>query len=181
MPGWSDGIPYESSAGASMSPTTHVDPCGLRFAATLTSIVLALALLTTSPLNITLLALQAIAFGLGALGSLQRAPYGLLFTSFVRPRLDPPAHTEDSRPPRFAQLVGLGFVTIALLGFATGSETLGQSATALALVAALLNATTGFCLGCGTYLLIRRLARAASIPATAPTATTNPTTTSANA
>jgi len=141
-----------------MSDSTRVDPRGLRFAAAITSAVLALALLSGSPWNVILLGLQAIVFALGAFGSLQRAPYGLLFSNFLRPRLGAPAETEDSRPPQFAQLVGLAFVAIALLGFLTGATVVGQIATAFALVAALLNATVGFCLGCETYLLVRRLA-----------------------
>ena len=141
-----------------MSDSTRVDPRGLRFAAAVTSAVLALALLSGSPWNVILLGLQAIVFALGASGSLQRAPYGLLFSRLVRPRIGAPAETEDSRPPQFAQLVGFLFVAIALLGFLTGATVVGQIATVFALVAALLNATVGFCLGCETYLLVRRLA-----------------------
>ena len=140
-----------------MSDSTRVDPRGLRFAAAVTSAVLALSFLTSSPWNVVLLGLQAVIFALGAFGSLQRAPYGLLFSKFVRPRLGAPTETEDSRPPQFAQLVGLAFVVVALLGFLTGATVVGLIATVFALVAALLNATVGFCLGCETYLLVRRL------------------------
>ena len=140
-----------------MSQSSRVDPRGLRFGAAITSAVLALSFLSSSPWNVVLLGLQAVIFALGAFGSLQRAPYGLLFSRFVRPRLGAPTETEDSRPPQFAQLVGLAFVVVALLGFLTGATVVGLIATAFALVAALLNATVGFCLGCETYLLVRRL------------------------
>lgn len=139
-----------------MSESTRVDPRGLRFAAALTSVVLALALVVGSPWNVLLLGLQAVVFALGAFGSLKSAPYGLLFTTFVRPRLAPPTETEDSKPPQFAQLVGLVFAGVALLGFLTGATLVGQIATVFALIAALLNATVGFCLGCETYLLLKR-------------------------
>jgi hypothetical protein len=113
--------------------------------------------------GVVLLGLQTIVFALGAFGSLQRAPYGLLFAKAVRPRIGAPAELEDARPPRFAQLVGFLFLVVALAGFLTGATVLGYVATAFALIAALLNATVGFCLGCEMYLALRRFtpARAA--------------------
>ena len=41
-------------------------------------------------------------------------------------------------------------------GYLLGVPALGAVATGLALVAALLNAATGFCLGCELYLIARR-------------------------
>ena len=99
---------------------------------------------------------RAVVFALGGFGSLQRAPYGLLFAKVIWPRLGTPAETEDARPPRFAQLVGLGFVVIALAGFLSGATLIGYVAAAFALIAALLNASVGLCLGCETYLVLRR-------------------------
>ena len=139
-----------------MSQPTQVDPRGLRFGAAITSAVLAISLVTPVKVVVVLLALQAIVFALGAFGSLQRAPYGLLFAKVVRPRLGAPAQTEDARPPRFAQLVGFGFLVIALAGFLSGAIFIGYVATAFALIAALLNAATGLCLGCEMYLAFRR-------------------------
>jgi hypothetical protein len=127
-----------------------VDPRGLRFAAALTTFVLALVLLTGSG---WLLAAQAVVF---ALGLTDNSPYGDLFRRFVRPRLGPPAVLEDARPPRFAQGVGLVFAVLGVVGFLTGSDLLALTATAAALVAAFLNAAFGVCLGCELYLLIRR-------------------------
>jgi hypothetical protein len=42
------------------------------------------------------------------------------------------------------------------VGFAAGWLVLALVATGLALVAALLNATVGLCLGCEMYLILRR-------------------------
>lgn len=105
-----------------------------------------------------MLALQGIVFALGALVGVGATPYALFFARVVRPRLAAPTEWEDARPPQFAQLVGLIFVAIALAGFLTGLTVLGFVATAAALVAALLNAATGLCLGCELYLITRRLA-----------------------
>ena len=139
-----------------MSQPTQVDPRGLRFVAGITSVVLAIALVTPIRVAVVLLGLQTIVFALGAFGSLPRAPYGLLFAKVVRPRIGAPAELEDSRPPRFAQLVGFLFLVIALTGFLSGATVVGYIATAFALIAALLNASVGFCLGCEMYLALRR-------------------------
>jgi predicted lipid-binding transport protein (Tim44 family) len=131
----------------------YVDPRGPRFAATITTIVLAVTLLTGSA---WLLGLQALVFGLAAVRGLQASPYSWLFRRFVRPRLAPPAELEDARPPQFAQAVGLGFAVVGLLGALTGLTPLFLAATVLALAAAFLNAAFGYCLGCEVYLIIRR-------------------------
>lgn len=133
----------------------QVDPRGLRFGATLTSIVLVIVLLTGSW---ALLAAQAVVFGVGAVFGLRYAPYGLIYQTLVRPRLGPPRELEDEGPPRFAQWVGAVFVLVGVVGYALSVPVLGLVATAFALVAAFLNAAFGLCLGCEVYLLIRRFA-----------------------
>jgi len=135
-----------------------IDPRGPRFAAILTSLVLAVVLLSGgSPLGTLLLAGQTVVFALGAFAGLQRAPYGVLYRRFVRPRLAPPAELEAEAPPRFAQLVGFGFALVGTLALVAGATTLGLAAVGLALAAAFLNAAFGFCLGCEVYLLARRV------------------------
>ena len=133
-----------------------IDPRGPRFAASLTSVVLALVLVTPTPIAVTLLALQTGVFGIGAMRGIQHTPYAWLFRSAVRPRLGAPHELEDPRPPRFAQAVGLGFAVVGLLGFASGLTAIALVATGFALAAALLNAVFGFCLGCEIYLLLHR-------------------------
>lgn len=135
----------------------QVDPRGMRFAATLTSIVLATAFVVDSPVRELLIGLQAVVFAFGAFGSVRRAPYGLVFARLIRPHLAPPEALEDARPPRFAQLVGFGFSTMSLLLLVLGLTTAGLVVAGFALAAALLNATVGLCVGCEGYLLLRRL------------------------
>ena len=135
----------------------QIDPRGARFAAAVTSVVLAAALLSPRPVAVVLIALQAVVFAVGAGLGVQRTPYAWVFRKLVRPRLGPPAELEDARPPRFAQLVGLVFAAVALIAFLVGADPVGLLATGLALVAALLNAVLGLCLGCELYLLSRRL------------------------
>jgi hypothetical protein len=133
----------------------YVDPRGPRFGAGLTTVVLAAVLLTGSG---WLLAAQAVVFGIGAVAGLRWAPYGVLFRRFVRPRLGPPAELEAEAPPRFAQGVGLGFALVGTVGYLAGAPLLGVVATAMALIAAFLNAAFDVCLGCEVHLRLARLA-----------------------
>jgi hypothetical protein len=135
------------------NPQTQIDVRGPRFGAWITTVVLAVVLVTGWW---PLLAAQAVVFAVGAFGGMRRAPYGVVFRHLVAPRLGPVQEREDPAPPRFAQGVGLGFAVVGVLGYALGVPVLGLVATALALVAALLNAAVGFCLGCEMYLLLNR-------------------------
>ena len=60
---------------------------------------------------------------------------------------------EDSRPPRFANLVGAVFLTAASVCWAAGLEVVGASLGGLVAGLALLAAATGFCTGCEAYKL----------------------------
>jgi len=151
----STDLPTTSRPATSTSPT-GVDPRGLRFAAWITTVVLAAVLLTRSG---WLLGFQTLVFAVGAGLGLRYAPYGQLFRRLLRPRLGPPKELEAEAPPRFAQAVGLVFATIGVIGFATGLTLLGVIATGFALVAAVLNAAFGLCLGCEMYLVLARLHR----------------------
>src|SRR5438874_6004317 len=82
----------------------EIDPRGPRFSAVITTVVLAVVLITGSA---WLLAAQVDVFAVGALAGLRYAPYGLVYRHLIRPRLGPPAHTEAEAPPRFAQAMGL--------------------------------------------------------------------------
>ncbi|MFC0623493.1 DUF4395 domain-containing protein [Kribbella deserti] len=135
----------------------QVDPRGLRFAAAVTTVVLALTLVLNNPWP---LAIQAAVFAIAVAFGVQASPYGLIFKRLVRPRLGPPKELESAVPPRFAQLVGLVFALAGLAGYLSGAVTgtvLGVVATGFALVAAFVNAAVGLCLGCEAYLLIQRI------------------------
>ena len=132
----------------------QVDPRGLRFAAGVTTVVLALTLVLNNPWP---LAVQAVVFAISVAFGVQASPYGQLFKRLVRPRIGPPQELEDAAPPRFAQLVGLVFAVAGLIGYLTGATVLGVVATGFALVAAFVNAAVGLCLGCEAYLLIHRI------------------------
>ena len=136
---------------ASSSP--YIDPRGPRFGAVITTVVLAVVLVTGSG---WLLAAQALVFALGGFLGLKYAPYGFIYRALVRPRLGRPTELENPAPPQFAQIVGFTFAAVGAIGYLSGVAALGIAATALALAAAFLNAAFDFCLGCEVYLLFRR-------------------------
>jgi hypothetical protein len=133
---------------------TGIDPRGPRFGAAITTVVLAIALLTGS---VWVLALQALMFGWASAAGVARAPYGYLFRTLVQPRLAPTSEREDPAPPRFAQTVGLVVTGIGLALSIAGVGLAVEVSAAVALVAAVLNAGFGFCIGCEMYLLLARL------------------------
>ncbi len=139
---------------------SYVDPRGPRFAAWVTTAVLALVLLTHSA---WLAGAQALVFLAGAALGLRYAPYGALYRAVLARRLAPPAELEAELPPRFAQAVGAGFLLVATAAYAFGATLVGDVATAFALAAAFLNAAFAFCLGCEVLLLARRVLGRAEI------------------
>ncbi|MGH8963308.1 MAG: DUF4395 domain-containing protein [Jatrophihabitantaceae bacterium] len=143
-----------TSASPSPSPSpAFIDPRGPRFGAVITTVVLAITLITGSG---WLLAVQTLVFALGAVSGLKYAPYGYVYRALVRPRLSKPTELEHPAPPTFAQAVGFFFALVGAIGYLTGVTALGVVFTAFALAAAFLNAAFDYCLGCEVYLLLRR-------------------------
>ena len=132
----------------------EIDARGPRFSALLTTVVLAIALVTGSEWVATF---QAIVFAIGAIKGPQFTPYAVIYRTLIKPRLKSPIRTEDVRPPKFAQSIGLIFALVALVGSAAGAPVVFTVAIAAALAAAFLNAAFDFCLGCQVYLLLARL------------------------
>jgi len=78
------------------------------------------------------------------------------YFELIQPRLGE-GRLEDARPPRFANMVGLGVLGAATLASLAGLELLGAGLGALVAALALLAAATGFCAGCTAYRLGYRL------------------------
>ena len=131
----------------------YIDARGPRFAAILTTIVLATALVTQ---NVWVLVAQGVVFLIGAVKGPQFTPYGVIFKNLVKPRLKGVASTEDVRPPKFAQAVGFVFALVAAIGAFAGVDLVFTIAVGVALAAAFLNAAFNYCLGCEIYLLLVR-------------------------
>lgn len=137
-----------------------IDPRGPRMGAAITAVLLIAAILLGPGAGTIVLAVVVASFLLGAVRGAQGTWQGLVFAALIKPRLAPPEELEAPEPPQFAQVVGL-----VITGLGLGLTLLGATWAltvfgVLALVAATLNALTGFCLGCEIYLLLRRWATA---------------------
>ena len=131
-----------------------IDARGPRYSAGITTVVLALALISES---VYLIGFQFAVFLSAVLFGLRKSIYGFIYRGLIQPRLKGPVLSEDQRAPRFAQFIGALFAFVALLGGITGNSAVFLVATSFALGAAFLNAAFGFCLGCQMYLILVRL------------------------
>lgn len=140
----------------------QIDPRGPRFGASIINlfsiIIFFLALdATTVALAQSILAIVWVSFLWGTLLGNSKHPFGLLYKKLIRPKLAAPKELEDSRPPRFAQFVGL---IVASLGFLLSALAVPYGiaiAAGMLFAASFLQAYFGFCLGCQLYLGLRRI------------------------
>jgi hypothetical protein len=98
---------------------------------------------------LTLLALQ---LAVGLLFGRRYCLPCLLYFELIQRRFGEGA-LEDSRPPRAANVVGLGVLSAASIAYGSGWHTAGAALGLLVAALALLAAVTGFCTGCEAYKL----------------------------
>jgi len=103
-----------------------------------------------------LLALLALQLALGLTLGRRWCLACVFYFEVVQPRFGE-GRLEDSRPPRFANVVGLGVLASASLAYAAGYDALGAGLGLLVAGLALLAAATGFCAGCTAYKVGYRL------------------------
>ncbi|HEX9437157.1 MAG TPA: DUF4395 family protein [Candidatus Limnocylindria bacterium] len=80
----------------------------------------------------------------------------LLYFEVLQPRFGE-GPIEDSRPPRFANMVGVAFLGAATLAHALGFAALGWTLGLIVAALALLAAITGLCVGCEMYRIAARV------------------------
>jgi len=80
----------------------------------------------------------------------------LFYFEVIQPRIGE-GPIEDSRPPRFANIVGTVFLGSATLAYGLGTPMLGAALGLVVAALALLAATTGLCVGCEMYKVGARL------------------------
>src|SRR3954467_2199506 len=78
------------------------------------------------------------------------------YFELVQPRVGE-GSVEDSRPPRFANKVGVAFLGAAWLALGLGYGVLGWTLALLVAGLALAAAATGICAGCEVYKLLARV------------------------
>lgn len=103
-----------------------------------------------------ILALLAIQLAIGLRFGRRYCLACVAYFELVQPRIGE-GPIEDSRPPRFANQVGLAVLGTASLAYAIGVTTVGAGLGLLVAGLALLAASTGLCVGCEMYRLGARL------------------------
>ncbi len=121
-----------------------------RFNQAVVAVLCALVFIFASP---GLLAIPLAVLVLSRLGGPAVAPFTQLYVRIIRPRFQPegPVEFEDSRPPAFAQLLGILFLGVAGLAFIAGFTPVGMGLTLLVAALAALAATARICVGCLVY------------------------------
>jgi uncharacterized protein DUF4395 len=103
-----------------------------------------------------LLALLALQLALGLRFGRRWCLPCVAYFELVQPRIGE-GRVEDARPPRFANMVGVVFLTAASVAYLLGLPVLGAVLGGAVAALALLSAVTGFCTGCEAYKLLTRL------------------------
>ena len=130
-----------------------IDPRGPRFNQAVLTAVLLVAFV--GDLRFLVPVMAVVLFLGAALGS-QYGPFLRLYAEVIKPRLGPPKHLEDPRPPRFAAAVGTGFLAAATLAFVLDAQVVAWGLTLVVALLAGLAASSGLCVGCELYLFIAR-------------------------
>ena len=126
-----------------------IDSRAPRFNQVVVGTLALVAVLAGWPWLVALLALQLVV-GL-AFGRRYCLPC-LAYFELVQPVLGEGA-LEDARPPRFANMVGVAFLTASFVAYVAGLATVGAFLGILVAGLALLAAASGFCAGCEAYKL----------------------------
>jgi len=100
-----------------------------------------------------LLALLALQLALGLTLGRRFCLACVFYYEVLQPRLGE-GPLEDSRPPRFANMIGLGFLSAASVAYLVGWTTVGAVLGGIVAALALLAAVTGFCTGCNAYKIL---------------------------
>jgi uncharacterized membrane protein len=100
-----------------------------------------------------LLALLALQLALGLVLGRRWCLACVFYYEVLQPRFGE-GPLEDSRPPRFANVIGFAFLMAASVAYAIGWTTVGAVLGGIVAALALLAAVTGFCTGCNVYKLV---------------------------
>lgn len=133
--------------------TEVIDERAPRANQTVVALVTGAAYLLNSWPLVTLMGLQLI-IGL-TFGRRWCLPCWLYF-KVIQPRFGE-GRIEDSRPPRFANIVGAVFMSAATVLFVAGAMTPGWVVTLIVTALAGFAAISGICAGCELYVLFARL------------------------
>lgn len=100
-----------------------------------------------------------VAFVMGVGTALKTPGFGFVYKNFLKPRgwMKPDVLDDNPEPHRFAQFLGLLFMTAGSIALFSGATILGWALVWLVTALAALNAFGGFCVGCAVYYWLNRL------------------------
>jgi hypothetical protein len=110
-----------------------------------------------------ILALLAAQLGIGLRFGRRYCLACVFYFEVVQPRFGE-GPIEDSRPPRFANMLGFVVLGVASLAYLSGFAVVGAAFGLLVAGLALLAAITGFCTGCWVYRIGARLRGVRALP-----------------
>jgi hypothetical protein len=103
-----------------------------------------------------ILALLAAQLGIGLRFGRRFCLTCVAYFELIQPRFGE-GPVEDSRPPRFANLIGFVVLSAASVAYVVGLQPVGVALGGLVAALALLAAATGFCAGCEIYRVVAHL------------------------
>lgn len=98
-----------------------------------------------------LVAVSAVILVVNRVGGPRYSLFGQVYTRLIKPRLSSDVKTEPAAPPRFAQLLGAVFLSVATVLFVVGLAVAGWVVTLMVTALATLAAATRICVGCIIY------------------------------
>ena len=133
--------------------TDVIDSRAPRVNQTVVALLALATLFTGSPIFV---ALQAAQLWIGLTLGRRFCLSCLFYFEVLQPRIGE-GPIEDSRPPRFANVVGAIFLSAATVAYLLSLSTIGIALGLLVAALALLAATTGLCVGCEIYRFAARV------------------------
>ena len=133
--------------------TDVIDSRAPRVNQTVVALLALATLFTGSPIFV---ALQAAQLWIGLTLGRRFCLSCLFYFEVLQPRIGE-GPIEDSRPPRFANLVGAIFLTASTVTYVTGFAAVGAVLAGIVAALAALAAATGLCVGCEMYRVAARL------------------------
>lgn len=145
----------------------HVDNRAVRFASAVGAGVVAIGLFLGPTFGLPFIALQTLAFAVGAIMGLPAQPYMAAFRKWVRPRMKGRTSYSPEPPIRFAEGLGMLLGVSAMIAGTLSAQWWFYAAAGLVFVGLFLHATVRFCAGCQFYE--RVAAGVSALPVDEPT------------
>jgi hypothetical protein len=131
-------------------PARQIDPRGQRFGAGFSAVILGAAFVLDQPVIVALVAIAMLASAaLGTQYWILGKPWPAIRRTLRLGKIEP----EHEYPPRFAQALGVIFLTLGLVFLAARVPLLGWGLVGAVIALQTLLAVTGYCLGCKLYFL----------------------------